>query len=84
MYKKKNVSIVTPGFVAVLQVFQALHRQHFYGFLSQIIFLCMVFKELESLTGARGASVPAWVMSPPKTPQRIAAIEANEAKWNAG
>lgn len=40
-----------------------------------------LFKKLETLTGARGASVPAWIMSHPKTPQRIAAIEANEAKW---
>ncbi len=42
-----------------------------------------LFKKLETLTGARGASVPAWVMSHPKTLQRIAAIEANEAKWSA-
>jgi putative metalloprotease len=40
-----------------------------------------LFKKLETLTGARGATVPAWVMSHPKTPQRIAAIEANEVKW---
>lgn len=43
-----------------------------------------LFKKLETLTGARGASIPAWVMSHPKTGQRIAAIEANEAKWQAG
>ncbi|MEM8537310.1 MAG: M48 family metallopeptidase [Pseudomonadota bacterium] len=42
-----------------------------------------LFQKLETLTGARGASVPAWVLSHPKTPQRIAAIEANEAKWQA-
>lgn len=42
-----------------------------------------LFRKLESLTGARGASVPAWVLSHPKTPQRIAAIEANETKWRA-
>lgn len=41
-----------------------------------------LFKKLENLTGARGAATPAWMMSHPKTPQRIAAIEANEAKWN--
>ena len=40
-----------------------------------------LFKKLEKLTGARGASIPAWLLSHPKTPQRIAAIEANEAKW---
>ncbi|KJZ21004.1 M48 family metallopeptidase [Loktanella sp. S4079] len=40
-----------------------------------------LFKKLEHLTGARGASVPAWLRSHPKTHQRIAAIEANEQKW---
>jgi len=40
-----------------------------------------LFHKLEKLTGANGASVPAWMLSHPKTPQRIAAIEANEAKW---
>ncbi len=40
-----------------------------------------LFKKLETLTGARGAATPAWVMSHPKTDQRIAAIVANEAKW---
>lgn len=40
-----------------------------------------LFKKLETLTGARGAATPAWMLSHPKTPQRIAAIEANEAKW---
>lgn len=42
-----------------------------------------LFQKLETLTGARGASVPAWIMSHPKTERRIAAIEANEAKWAA-
>lgn len=42
-----------------------------------------LFTKLEGLTGARGATVPAWLMSHPKTAQRIAAIEANEAKWKA-
>ena len=40
-----------------------------------------LFKKLETLTGARGAATPAWMLSHPKTDQRIAAIEANEAKW---
>lgn len=40
-----------------------------------------LFHKLENLTGANGASVPAWMLSHPKTPLRIAAIEANEAKW---
>ena len=42
-----------------------------------------MFEKLEKLTGAHGASSPAWMLSHPKTPLRIAAIEANEAKWNA-
>lgn len=41
-----------------------------------------LFKKLETLTGARGATMPAWILSHPKTEQRIAAIEANEAKWD--
>ncbi|KPP87286.1 MAG: Peptidase family M48 [Rhodobacteraceae bacterium HLUCCA08] len=40
-----------------------------------------LFEKLEHLTGAHGARQPAWLMSHPKTPDRIAAIEANEAKW---
>ncbi|WP_373635503.1 M48 family metallopeptidase [Yoonia sp. SS1-5] len=42
-----------------------------------------LFGKLEALTGGAGASAPAWMLSHPKTPQRIAAIEANEAKWMA-
>lgn len=42
-----------------------------------------LFEKLPNLTGARGAAQPAWLLSHPKTPDRIAAIEANEAKWNA-
>jgi len=40
-----------------------------------------LFTKLETLTGAKGAS-PAWLLSHPKTPERIKAIETNEAKWN--
>ena len=40
-----------------------------------------LFEKLARLTGAHGARQPAWLMSHPKTPDRIAAIEANEAKW---
>ncbi len=40
-----------------------------------------LFKKLETLTGMRGAGIPAWIMSHPKTKERIAAIEKNEAKW---
>lgn len=41
-----------------------------------------LFTKLETLTGARGASTPAWLLSHPKTAERIAAIEANEARWS--
>lgn len=40
-----------------------------------------LFKKLDTLTGAYGASMPAWVMSHPKTERRIAAITENAAKW---
>ena len=40
-----------------------------------------LFRKLEELTGQRGGVVPAWLMSHPKTGERIAAIEANERKW---
>lgn len=42
-----------------------------------------LFEKLQKLTGAAGAAQPAWLLSHPKTPERIAAIEANEARWNA-
>ena len=41
-----------------------------------------LFEKLENLTGARGASKPAWLLSHPKTVERIAAIQANEIKWD--
>ncbi|MYI70832.1 MAG: M48 family metalloprotease, partial [Boseongicola sp. SB0673_bin_14] len=40
-----------------------------------------LFKKLEGLTGARGAAVPAWLLSHPKADDRIAAIEKLEAGW---
>lgn len=40
-----------------------------------------LFGKLNKLTGNMGAGTPAWLMSHPKTDKRIAAIEANEAKW---
>lgn len=40
-----------------------------------------LFRKLEKLTGARGAATPAWLLSHPKTAERIAAIEKNEARW---
>ncbi|SDZ51638.1 putative metalloprotease [Jannaschia faecimaris] len=40
-----------------------------------------LFTKLGKLTGMGGNGVPAWMMSHPKVEDRIAAIEANEAKW---
>ncbi|MCX7299241.1 MAG: M48 family metallopeptidase [Rhodobacterales bacterium] len=40
-----------------------------------------LFRKLEALTGARGGTAPAWLLSHPQTHERIAAIEANESTW---
>lgn len=40
-----------------------------------------MFRKLDALTGAAGAGTPAWLMSHPKIAERIAAIEAREARW---
>jgi putative metalloprotease len=40
-----------------------------------------LFTKLQGLTGGAGASAPAWLLSHPKTEERIAAIEALEARW---
>jgi len=40
-----------------------------------------LLSKLEGLTGMAGRGAPAWLMSHPKTPDRIAAIEALEARW---
>ncbi len=40
-----------------------------------------LFRKLGHLTGSGGNVTPAWLLSHPKTDERIAAIEANEAKW---
>lgn len=42
-----------------------------------------LFGKLMRLTGGLGAGTPAWLMSHPKTEDRVAAIEALEAKWRA-
>jgi putative metalloprotease len=42
-----------------------------------------LFAKLEALTGNRGAEIPLWLRSHPKTAERIAAIEAREARWQA-
>lgn len=41
-----------------------------------------LFRKLDALTGANLAAAPAWLLSHPKTAERIAAIEANEARWS--
>jgi len=41
-----------------------------------------LFAKLETLTGMNGRGAPAWIMSHPKTADRIAAIEALEARWS--
>jgi len=41
-----------------------------------------LFTKLEGLTGMGGRGTPAWMMSHPKTADRIAAIEALEARWH--
>ena len=42
-----------------------------------------LFRKLSTLTGMRGAGMPVWLMSHPKTEERIAAIEKLEARWDA-
>jgi putative metalloprotease len=40
-----------------------------------------LFRKLEALTQTRAEGIPAWLLSHPKVEERIAAIEANEARW---
>ncbi len=40
-----------------------------------------LFRKLETLSGARAGVTPAWLLSHPKTHERIAALEALEQKW---
>lgn len=40
-----------------------------------------LFRKLGALTGSGTGGAPAWLLSHPKTEERIAAIEANERKW---
>ncbi|MCH2095787.1 MAG: M48 family metalloprotease [Rhodobacteraceae bacterium] len=42
-----------------------------------------LFTKLEALTQSRGGAVPAWLMSHPKTHERIAALEKLETRWKA-
>ncbi len=41
-----------------------------------------LFQKLDRLTRSHGGTVPAWLMSHPKTQERVAAIEALEKKWH--
>jgi putative metalloprotease len=41
-----------------------------------------LFEKLEALTQSRAGMAPAWLMSHPKTEERIAALEALETKWS--
>ena len=43
-----------------------------------------LFHKLEDLTQQRAGVVPAWLMSHPKTGERIAALEALEQRWEGG
>lgn len=43
-----------------------------------------LLSKLQALTRSRGGAVPAWLMSHPKTDERIKAIETLEAKWARG
>lgn len=40
-----------------------------------------LFRKLENLTGLRAGAVPAWLLSHPKSADRIAAIEQREQRW---
>ncbi|NHM20432.1 M48 family metallopeptidase [Tritonibacter mobilis] len=40
-----------------------------------------LFRKLEELTNSRAGMAPAWLMSHPKTEERIAALERLEGKW---
>ncbi|NRA99038.1 MAG: M48 family metallopeptidase [Rhodobacteraceae bacterium] len=40
-----------------------------------------LFGKLDELTKSRAGAAPAWLLSHPKTAERVKAIEANEAKW---
>ena len=42
-----------------------------------------LFRKLDGLTGGTAAPAPAWFLSHPPTAQRIAAIEAHEARWRS-
>ena len=41
-----------------------------------------LFRKLEELTQSAGGKTPAWLLSHPKTPERIKAIEVLESRWD--
>ena len=41
-----------------------------------------LFRKLGKLSGKGVGSAPAWLLSPPKTEERIGAIERMEARWS--
>ena len=43
-----------------------------------------LFEKLETLTKSRGGAAPAWLMSHPKTAERIKAIKVLEKRWLQG
>ena len=43
-----------------------------------------LFHKLEDLTKSRAGAMPAWLLSHPKTTERIAALETLQARWNTG
>lgn len=43
-----------------------------------------LFGKLEDLTKSRAGAVPAWLMSHPKTSERIKALEVLETRWDQG
>ena len=43
-----------------------------------------LFRKLEELTQSRAGMAPAWLMSHPKTQERIAALEELDARWQKG
>lgn len=42
-----------------------------------------LFRKLQALTANAGAGIPAWLLSHPKTEERIRAIEAAELRWTS-
>lgn len=40
-----------------------------------------LFEKLEALTQSNSGAAPAWLMSHPKTTERIAALRSLDAKW---